>query len=117
MRDWRQLVQQRLAGLAIEPGESAQVVEELATHLEEKYRALLNDGASEELAARRALNLAGDWKELAEKIVSTRSKEGTMRDRLLRLGLAGLLSTILAMGSLAVIQRFCRTVAHGARLR
>jgi hypothetical protein len=61
MRDWRQLVPQRLAGL--EDGESAQVVEELATHLEEKYQVLLKHGVSEELAVPRALDLAGDWKE------------------------------------------------------
>jgi hypothetical protein len=52
------------------------------------------------------LNLAGDWKELAETIVSARGMEGTMRDRLARLRLPGLVSTILAMGSLAVIQMF-----------
>lgn len=106
MRDWRRLVQQRLAGLAIEDGEASQVFEELAAHLEEKYQSLLKEGISEEDAARRALDQAGDWNELAEKIVSAHGKEETMRDRLTRLWLPGLVSTILAMGSLTLIQVF-----------
>jgi hypothetical protein len=35
MRDWKALVEQRLAGLALEPEESAEVIAEVAAHLED----------------------------------------------------------------------------------
>jgi hypothetical protein len=37
MRDWRKFVQVQLAGLPLSPGTKADVVDELAGHLEEVY--------------------------------------------------------------------------------
>src|SRR5205814_1536217 len=75
MHDWQQLVRTKLAGLALERDDAAQVVEELAAHLEDKYAAFLRAGLSEEDALRAALAEVGDWRKLKRKIESSRKKE------------------------------------------
>jgi len=39
MPDWQELVRQQLAGIQLSEDETAQVVDELASHLEETYQA------------------------------------------------------------------------------
>ena len=46
MPDWQQIVSGELSGIALEPDEKSQVLEELAGHLEEDYQSLLNDLSS-----------------------------------------------------------------------
>jgi hypothetical protein len=104
MRDWRQLVRQRLAGLAVEDSEVSQVIEELAAHLEEKYQALLKEGISEEDAARRALGQVGDWQDLKHKIESSRNQEAYMTKRVAQFWLPAFVTLLLSMVLLAVIQ-------------
>ena len=50
MSDWTQEIRQRLAGLNLEPAREAEIVEELAQHLEDRYAELLSRGASQEAA-------------------------------------------------------------------
>jgi hypothetical protein len=50
MPDWQELVRQRLTGLALENADLVEVVEELASHLEDDYESLLHNGMSEEAA-------------------------------------------------------------------
>lgn len=104
MRDWQELVQERLAGLALEPEEQAEVVCELATHLQEHYEALLRSGVCEDEAARRALIQAGDWKKLRKRIQKTRNEDTNMTDRVKQLWLPGFLTLLLSMVLLMVIQ-------------
>jgi hypothetical protein len=106
MHDWRLLVQQRLAGLLIEDGQAAQVVEELAGHLEENYQSLLRDGLSEEVAARRALEGVNDWQDLKRKLESSRNKETHMSKRVAQFWLPAFVTLLLSMVLLAVIQIF-----------
>ena len=47
MPEWRNVVQERLAGLALEENNAAQVFDELTNHLEESYQSLLDAGLSE----------------------------------------------------------------------
>ena len=55
MRDWRKFVQVQMAGLPLSPGTKADVVDELAGHLEEVYEGNRRQGMTEELAAQRAI--------------------------------------------------------------
>ena len=60
MPDWRRLVVERLALLALDEEERAAVVEELAGHLEEEVQRLLRQGLPESAAAFLALDRVGD---------------------------------------------------------
>jgi putative ABC transport system permease protein len=54
MPDWKSAVQQQLSGLNLEPTREAEIVEEIAQHMELLYEELLEDGATAE-EARRAI--------------------------------------------------------------
>lgn len=121
MRDWRLLVQQRLAALAISEEEATQVFDELAGHLEENYQSLLKDGLPEEIAADRALAEVGDWQDLQRKIECSRNKEEYMQKRVAQFWLPSFVTLLLSMVLLAVIQIFGPdpwvTPMPGGRLR
>jgi putative ABC transport system permease protein len=55
MLDWREEIRQRLASLNLEPAREAEIVEELAQHLEDRQAELLSGGATDEEALRVAL--------------------------------------------------------------
>lgn len=61
MPEWKEEVRKRLSGLKLPPAQEAEIVEELAQHLEDVYERALRGGASE-FEARRAAHqeLAGD---------------------------------------------------------
>lgn len=108
MHDWRLLVQQRLAGLLIEDGGAAPVIEELAGHLEENYQSLLRAGLAEEVAARRVLESVNDWQDLKRKLESSRNKEAVVNKRVTQFWFPAFLTLALSMVLLAVIQIFGR---------
>jgi predicted permease len=55
MPDWKSEIRQRLADLRLEPTREAEIVEELAQHIDDRYEELLADGATEVEASRAAL--------------------------------------------------------------
>src|SRR5262245_24919588 len=55
MPDWRYAIERRLEGLRLSPAREAEVVEELAQHLDDRYAEHVSAGASEERARREAL--------------------------------------------------------------
>jgi putative ABC transport system permease protein len=55
MPDWKEEIRKRLAGLKLDPAREAEIVEELSQHLEDRYRELLADTATEEEASSEAL--------------------------------------------------------------
>src|SRR5215213_11226234 len=61
MPEWKEEVRKRLSDLKLAPTQEAEIVEELAQHLEDVYERALRRGASE-FEARRAAHqeLAGD---------------------------------------------------------
>src|SRR5690349_19132345 len=60
MPDWKEEVRRRLSGLKLAPAHEAEIVEELAQHLEDVYERSINSGATEAEAKRAALReLAG----------------------------------------------------------
>jgi predicted permease len=61
MPEWKEEVRKRLSGLKLAPAHEAEIVEELAQHLDDVYERSLRGGASEAEARRAALQeLAGD---------------------------------------------------------
>lgn len=55
MPDWKQEILSRLASLKLEPAREAEIAEELAQHLEDRYQELAAGGATEDEARRLAL--------------------------------------------------------------
>jgi hypothetical protein len=106
MRDWETLVEQHLAGLALEPTERAEVIVELAAHLEETCEELRRQGMTEEEAARRALAQVEDWQKLSRLIQVARKKENGMTNRVKQFWLPSLLTLFLSMGLLMLTQVF-----------
>ena len=106
MPDWAKIVRQRLANLALEDDDPAQVFDEIASHLEENYRSLLNEGCSEEEALRRTLADAGDWQVLRKKIELSRKKEFTVPQRVKQFWIPALLTLFCSMVLLMLIQFF-----------
>ena len=54
MPDWGQHIRPRLSALRLSPAREAEIVDELAQHLEERWREWLAGGASETEATRLA---------------------------------------------------------------
>ncbi len=55
MSDWKTIVEERLAGLKLDTPQEADIVDELAQHIEDRYEELRAEGTSEEEARRLAL--------------------------------------------------------------
>ena len=58
MPDWRGEIQRRLAGTRLRPEREAEIIDEVAQHLDDRYRELIDRGATSGEAAARA------WEEL-----------------------------------------------------
>jgi hypothetical protein len=105
VRDWGALVERRLAGLALEPEERAEVIAEVAAHLEDTCETMLRQGMTEEEAVRRALSQAGDWQNLQRKILGAKRREQIMEKRIRQLWIPGFLTLILSMLFLTALYR------------
>ena len=55
MPDWRNIVRERLAPLSLKAGAETDLTEELAQHLEDRYRESLSGGGSEDEAYQTAI--------------------------------------------------------------
>src|ERR1700721_1051223 len=97
MRDWQTLVEQRLAGLALEPEQKTGGIAGGGAHLEDVREEMLRQGMTEEEAVRRALANAGDWRDLRRKILAVKRKEFIMQKRLRQLWIPGFVSLILCL--------------------
>ena len=60
MHEWSQEILKRLAGLNLPPAREAEIVEEVAQHLEDRYQELVTGGATEQEARRVALKELSD---------------------------------------------------------
>ncbi|HEX9422291.1 MAG TPA: permease prefix domain 1-containing protein [Pyrinomonadaceae bacterium] len=54
MHDWKEEIRNKLASLDLEPTREAEIVEEMAQHLEDRYQELLAEGVSEAEAQQTA---------------------------------------------------------------
>lgn len=68
MPEWKQEIRQRLAELKLEPTREAEIVEELAQHLDDRYKELLAGGASAEESSRAALAELSESELLAREL-------------------------------------------------
>ena len=55
MPDWREEITRRLASLKLTPVREAEITEELAQHLEDRYKELVSGGVAEDEARRLAV--------------------------------------------------------------
>ena len=66
MPDWKTEITQQLAGLKLQPAREAEITEEVAQHLDDRYRELLAGGATDAEARRIALEEISEEKLLAK---------------------------------------------------
>ena len=66
MPDWKEEITKQLAGLKLSPAREAEIVEEVAQHLEDRYREFLAGGTAEAEARRIALEEISEEKLLAK---------------------------------------------------
>jgi hypothetical protein len=106
MPEWRKLVGEHLGALALDPHERAEVVEELAAHLDETFADLRHRGLAEQDAIQRCLSEVHDWRDLRRKIQTARGKGNIMTSRVTQLWLPGLVTFTLSMVLLALTEIF-----------
>jgi len=68
MPDWKEEITRRLRSLNLSPTREAEIVEEVAQHLEDRYRELVSSGSKEDEARRLALNDLSDEYLLAKRL-------------------------------------------------
>ena len=68
MPDWKDLIRKQVADLNLAPAREAEIIEEFAQHVADRYRELLNGGASEEEARRGALEEINNREQLAGEL-------------------------------------------------
>ena len=74
MPEWKQEILRRLESLKLEPTREAEIVEELAQHLDDRYEELLSAGASDEEAVGAALRELSSGELLAEELARVERK-------------------------------------------
>ena len=72
MHDWQSEVRARLASLDLKPEREADIVDEIAQHLAERYREAISGGASQEESTRVALAEFHAGNALAQRIAALR---------------------------------------------
>src|SRR5260370_10818808 len=96
-RDWEELVRTKLAGLAIEPREKREVIEELGAHLEESYEVFCKEGLPEKEAVHRTFEQVADWRDLQRRILIAKMSGYPMQKRLHPLLIPGVLTMALSI--------------------
>ena len=104
MADWRELVRERLSGLALDAGEKDEVQAEVAAHLEESYESLREKGLTDHAAMQQVLAQVSDWKSLQRDVYFAKRGVFLMQKRLQQLWIPGFLTLILSTFSLMTAQ-------------
>ena len=68
MPDWKDEIRRRLSGLKLEPVQEAEIVEELAQHLDDVYQRSIATGLSEHESKRIALGELADGDALPHQL-------------------------------------------------
>ena len=74
MPDWKRIVRERLAELRMEGGSEAEIFDELAQHLEDRYAELMASGLSAEQARQAAMEPLRDGASVAAALQKARRK-------------------------------------------
>jgi putative ABC transport system permease protein len=69
MPEWNEEIRKRLASLKLAPTREAEIIEELAQHVEDRYRELLSGGATEPEAYRVTLEELGDHELMVRELL------------------------------------------------
>lgn len=104
MPDWEALVSRRLGALKGDEGLRAEVVQELAGHLEDFYLEKCARSLSESAAMEQALAQVADWRKLTQKIRMAKREEGSMNYRTKSYWLPGLVTFAASMVWLMILQ-------------
>lgn len=114
--EWQQLVRERLGALGISPDREAEVIAELASHLEDSFHAAIREGKSESAAVAAALEEVPDWLALNQEIIAS-SKEDPMNERTRILWLPGMTMLISAFILMSAVARVVGDEDDVIRLR
>ncbi len=106
MPDWAAWIRARLGPLPLRPQRAAEIITELAAHLEESCQERVRTGVPEEKARAATLAEVTDWVELRRQIIQA-EKEG-IGVRIRKLWLPGLFTCALAL-SLGLYVNLART--------
>jgi predicted permease len=68
MPEWKQIISERLARLKLEPTREAEIIDEIAQHLEDRYQELRAGGATRAVATRTTLAELSDSRLLAREL-------------------------------------------------
>src|SRR5262245_14077036 len=82
MHDWHSEVHARLAALRLKPEREADIVDEIAQHLAERYRDAMSAGASPDEATRAALAEFRAGNALAQRIAALKQAHAAAAPRL-----------------------------------
>jgi len=104
MRDWKELVKERLAVQGLPESDEEEVIAELAAHLEEAYEDARLRGLTEGIAVEAALQGVEDWHVLAANICRAKAQEDSMNHRTRSLWLPALVALLGASVSLMLTQ-------------
>jgi len=105
MPDWRELVRQRLSGLALDAEEKDEVQVELAAHLEESYEVFCKEGLPEREALHRTFEQVADWRDLQRRIFIAKRSVHPMQKRMHQLWIPGFLTMTLSTVFLMTLQK------------
>ncbi len=103
MPDWSALVRERVGSLNLPRATEAEIVSELAAHLEDLYEEQIAGGMNECEAFERALDQAS-WRGLAENIERIKRQEEMMNRRSQLIWFPSLVTLALSMGCLMILQ-------------
>jgi hypothetical protein len=106
MPDWEAHVRRGLAQLMLASNERDEVIEELASHLQESFEQLRAQGMTAADAEKRVLAQVSDWNKFRREIQIAKTKENSMSDRVKQFWLPSFLTLLVSMGLLALIQIF-----------
>ena len=95
MPDWEALVSARLGPLDGNDRQRAEIIGELAGHLEDVYVERCARGLAESAAVEEALAQVADWEELARRIRLAKCEEGIMNERTKVTGYPGWSASLL----------------------
>ena len=104
MPDWEAMVSARLGPLDGNGRQRAEVIGELAGHLEDAFVEKCARGLAESAAVQETLAQVADWEELARRIRLAKCEEGIMNDRTKGYWLPGLVCFTASMVLLMVLQ-------------
>ena len=104
MPDWEALVSARLGPLDGDERPRAEIIGELAGHLEDEYVERCARGAAEFAAVEETLAQVADWEELARRIRLAKREEGIMNHRTKGYWLPGLVCFTASMVWMMILQ-------------